>query len=574
MGEKKVGCEAHLQHGPGAVVRLKVLAGSSIELRVHEHCDGPVVHEGHLHMGSEAPAASSQTAPQALVQRLRAVGRRGLHEARAVALPGVGEQGELTYAEQLPGHVGHRSVHPALLVLEDSEREQLASHLVGLRLLIVAVHAHKHEQTVAYRRDLLSVHCHGGTAHPLNDGTHRAVRPYSGSPQAIAEGAVVVPVGAHAGGEHGVVAGLIPATDVVEGAAQAEVGEVVHRRALHHRGELRLGLLIASRPEVGAPEGLADGGLVRLERAGPFERYHRRGEVASLEQRSSALKEVVDELTALLWRLGRLVLARFGAHWRASTRWARIASTSSSISRATSVLALREMPRSPARVRIVTSLSVASKPMSPREMSLSTTASSPLPLSFARALSTRFSPCSAAKPTSVWSGRRAAARVPSTSAVGSRSIWRLWRPPFLILFASGAAGRKSEPAAAISSTSASANAARVAASSSSAVSTRTTAAPSGGSMATFAATNVTSAPRRTPSAARATPMRPDERFPTKRTESMGSRVPPAVTSTRSPSSERGRKCVGSTSTDCVAASTSAGSASLPGPHSPCEASDP
>ena len=48
---------------------------------------------------------------------------------------------------------------------------------------------------------------------------------------------------------------------------------------------------------------------------------------------------------------------------------------------------------------------------------------------------------------------------------------------------------------------------------------------------TFAATTVTLAPRRCASSASANPMRPDERLPTKRTASIGSRVPPAVTST-------------------------------------------
>src|SRR4028119_859318 len=47
----------------------------------------------------------------------------------------------------------------------------------------------------------------------------------------------------------------------------------------------------------------------------------------------------------------------------------------------------------------------------------------------------------------------------------------------------------------------------------------------------------TPAPRRTASRATARPIFPDERFPTKRTLSIGSCVPPAVVSTRSP--ERG-----------------------------------
>ena len=59
---------------------------------------------------------------------------------------------------------------------------------------------------------------------------------------------------------------------------------------------------------------------------------------------------------------------------------------------------------------------------------------------------------------------------------------------------------------------------------------------------TLAAIRVTSAPRRAAAAARARPMRPLERLPMKRTGSIGSRVPPAVTRTRSPS--QGRRAAG------------------------------
>ena len=58
--------------------------------------------------------------------------------------------------------------------------------------------------------------------------------------------------------------------------------------------------------------------------------------------------------------------------------------------------------------------------------------------------------------------------------------------------------------------------------------------PAGAGTARLAASSVTSAPRRRASSASATPMRPDERLPMKRTASSGSRVPPAVTSTRLP----------------------------------------
>jgi len=66
-------------------------------------------------------------------------------------------------------------------------------------------------------------------------------------------------------------------------------------------------------------------------------------------------------------------------------------------------------------------------------------------------------------------------------------------------------------------------------------------------------------------------MRPDERLPTKRTASIGSRVPPAVTRTFSPSSEP--PAVAPTRAS-IAASSSEGSGRRPTPHSPGEPSAP
>ena len=87
-------------------------------------------------------------------------------------------------------------------------------------------------------------------------------------------------------------------------------------------------------------------------------------------------------------------------------------------------------------------------------------------------------------------------------------------PRSSILSPSVAAGRKSATAAAIRSTSARGEGSRTAASSSAAVSTVTVSTPAGDGSDTFAATRVTSAPRRAASSASARPIRPDERLPT------------------------------------------------------------
>ncbi len=97
------------------------------------------------------------------------------------------------------------------------------------------------------------------------------------------------------------------------------------------------------------------------------------------------------------------------------------------------------------------------------------------------------------------------------------------------------AGRKSATAAAITTTSDLAALASTASAISAAVSTSTTSIP-GATARSDVVTRVTSAPSSAAASARAWPWRPEERFERYRTGSMGSRVPPAVTSTRRPRS--------------------------------------
>ena len=64
---------------------------------------------------------------------------------------------------------------------------------------------------------------------------------------------------------------------------------------------------------------------------------------------------------------------------------------------------------------------------------------------------------------------------------------------------------------------------------------------------------VTAAPRAAAAAATAWPMRPDERFPRKRTSSSGSRVPPALTSKRTPSQRKAFSSAASSASASVTA---------------------
>ncbi len=113
---------------------------------------------------------------------------------------------------------------------------------------------------------------------------------------------------------------------------------------------------------------------------------------------------------------------------------------------------------------------------------------------------------------------------------------------------------------------------------SAAVSTRSTATP-GRTGWLLAVTRVTSAPRRCAAEARAWPCLPDDRLVMNRTGSIGSRVPPADTTTLTParssrpsrpsrSSRSSRAARPAASISSTVATTTAGSARRPAPLSP------
>ena len=178
--------------------------------------------------------------------------------------------------------------------------------------------------------------------------------------------------------------------------------------------------------------------------------------------------------------------------------------------------------------------------MSAREMSLTTSASRPLAASLPRAVlrPPRRRARRRSRRASGPRGARAASPA-STSAVGSSASSRSLAAGLLDLARPrAAAGVKSATAAAISSTSQAGNS----------CSHACLQLGGGADVAARAPRRAPAArrwrrpasPRRRgarPACASARPMRPEELLPTKRTLSIGSRVPPAVTSTRTPASE-------------------------------------
>ena len=298
------------------------------------------------------------------------------------------------------------------------------------------------------------------------------------------------------------------------------MGEVVDRVALHHGLELPRGLRVAPAVEVGAPERLANRALLGRHAGGLRERHRGLREVAGLEQGHALSIQRVESV------------ARFG-HGSKCTGGLRSRVLGSASDRVHAVedrvghLLLggqAEPAARPPRSTITTSFSSESKPISARETSLKTIASSPFRSSFARARSIASAPCSAAKPTSVWSSLRSDASSASTSSVCSR---RSSKPPL--------PSREIFPASASSRPEVrhrGGHQQHVAGGELLPQGRRQLArgldvdhvAPRLAQRATtFAATRVTSAPRRLARSASASPIRPLERLPMKRTESIGSR---------------------------------------------------
>ena len=103
---------------------------------------------------NDAPLRAEALA-EALVQRLGDLGRRGVDVARAVALAGVGVEGELAHAEHLA--LAERLVHAPVGVLEHAQRPDLVGEPVRLGLAVVRADAEQHQQAGTDRGDLLAV---------------------------------------------------------------------------------------------------------------------------------------------------------------------------------------------------------------------------------------------------------------------------------------------------------------------------------------------------------------------------------------------------------------------------------
>ena len=126
------------------------------------------------------------------------------------------------------------------------------------------------------------------------------------APQAVAEGPVVRAVGPHVGGQRRVAARLGAAAGLLERAAQAEVGVVVDRVALDHRGEL------LARPARSGPSGSRRGRAPRGSSSCRARASRARSSGIAAAMKSPASSSSLPLLEQVVRVLGRSWLCLYG----------------------------------------------------------------------------------------------------------------------------------------------------------------------------------------------------------------------------------------------------------------------
>ena len=140
--------------------------------------EGAAVHQAHVHNGAEdAGVHAGHVAPgegdEVLVEPLGLIGRGGVGEGGAVALPAVGEERELADHEHLASHVGQAQIGLAALVLEHAHLANLLPEPFRLGLVVAVAHAQKDQVPAPDATDDVPFHAHAGFAHTLDNSSHR-----------------------------------------------------------------------------------------------------------------------------------------------------------------------------------------------------------------------------------------------------------------------------------------------------------------------------------------------------------------------------------------------------------------
>src|SRR3954453_6279789 len=128
-----------------------------------------VVHELHAHVRAEHAALRTEALAHPFVELLSPLRAGCGDEAWAVSAPRIAVDSEVRDAQDRPGGVRYRQVHPPVAILEDPQRAQLVRHAVGGRLVVVLVDAEENQQAALDAGHQSAVDRHPGRRHPLDD---------------------------------------------------------------------------------------------------------------------------------------------------------------------------------------------------------------------------------------------------------------------------------------------------------------------------------------------------------------------------------------------------------------------
>ena len=106
------------------------------------------------------------------VELLALLRRGGVGEARPVATPGVGVEGELRDGEHLAAHVGQAEVHEAGLVVEDAQPDRLGGELPRRLARVGGSDPDERQEARADGADDLAVDAHRRLLHALHEHAH------------------------------------------------------------------------------------------------------------------------------------------------------------------------------------------------------------------------------------------------------------------------------------------------------------------------------------------------------------------------------------------------------------------
>ena len=120
----------------------------------------------------DTDARTTKRVRERLDERLRLLGPGRIREARAVALPRVGEQRELAHDERITTDVEERAIEATRLVGEDPKAGDLRGEPSGVFGRVIVPGAEEHQETPSDRSDHVAIDPHGGARDPLDHGSH------------------------------------------------------------------------------------------------------------------------------------------------------------------------------------------------------------------------------------------------------------------------------------------------------------------------------------------------------------------------------------------------------------------